>query len=406
VSASFASANIGLYLIGLLCAIRGLRATSVRSQLRWHAAAAAAYGASVLFAESTAALIVATGLLYWVMRGFRAALARTVVDASIAVAGGLWISAHDNLTPRSATSLADLWSRAVSIERESPTVFAGVADPFAARGVVAVLAILLLGAGAAIVLVRPRGDVRVEGVVVWLAVAAAGVVVTATAWVIYLPADAYYRPEQVGIGNRINALAAIGLVLVIYAAVRVGGILVAQIGPSAPIVATVLMSLSIAVLLVGYVRESQADVRNWDRAFASERATLAFVTANVPSPPPGSMIYVVRQVQYQTPEVPIFVAWDFAPALRFAYGGAPGLYAWAIPWSVPFHCEGGQIYPLEWGWSQLQGAPYGNVWVIDVATRGVWHVTDRASCLTAATAVGGLPMARWVASIPNYPDSG
>jgi hypothetical protein len=406
VSASLASANIGLYLIGLLCAIRGLRATSVRSQIVWHGAAAVAYLASVLFAESTAALIVATGLLYWVLGGFRAALVRTPIDAALAVTAGLWISAHDDLTPRSATSLGELWSRASMIARETPAIFERTADPFAASGWVALLALLALGAAAAVVVLRRLADERRHELTIWLAVAVAGLVVTATAWVIYLPADAYYRPEQAGIGNRINSLAAIGLVLIVYAVVRVVAILAAPRGSSGPIVATALTGLLAVVLLVGYVRESRADARNWDAAFASELATLSFVTSSVPNPPPHSMIYVVRQVQYQTSEVPIFVAWDFQPALRFAYGGAPGLRAWAIPWSVPFHCKAGRIYPREWGWSELQGAPYGNVWMIDVATRGVWHVTDRASCLTAADAVLQLPMARWVESIPNYPDSG
>jgi hypothetical protein len=406
VSASPASANIGLYLIGLLCAIRGLRAMSVRSQIRWHGAAATAYFASVLFAESTAALIVATGLLYWVMAGFRATLVRTPVDATLAVAGALWISAHDVLTPRSATSLGALWARATVFAREAPVVFEQTADPFAARGWVAGIALLTLGAGAAVVLRRRRADGRRSELAIWLAVGAAGFIVTVTAWVIYLPADPYYRPEQVGIGNRLNSLAAIGLVLIVYAVLRVGAILATLRRSSGPLVASVLTVILAGVLLVGYVRESRADARNWDAAFASELATLSFVRSSVPSPPANSTIYVVRQVQFQTSEVPIFVAWDFRPALRFAYGGAPGLQAWAVPWSVPFHCQAGTIYPREWGWSQLQGARYGNVWMIDVATRGVWHVSDRASCLTAAAAVAHLPMARWVASLPNYPDAG
>jgi hypothetical protein len=406
VSASLASANIGLYLIGLLCAIRGLRAMDTRSQVSWHAAAATFYLASVLFAESTAALIVATGLLYWAMRGIRAAAARTLVDATLAGAAGLWISAHDRLTPRSATSIGDLWSRATQIGREAPVMFERVADPFAARGFVAVIALLLLGSGAVVLLVRSRERFRPDGVGLWLAVAAAGVVVTATAWVIYLPADSYYRPEQAGIGNRINSLAAIGLVLVFYAAVRVGATLATERAPHGSMVAVALTGAVVAVSLVGYVRDSRADARNWDDAFASERATLAFVTSSVPNPPAHTTIYVARQVQYQTSEVPIFVAWDFGPALRFAYGGAPGLSAWAVPWSVPFICEAGRIFPRQWGWSTLQGARYGNVWVLDVATRGVWHVTDRASCLAASAAVKLLPMARWVASLPNYPDAG
>jgi hypothetical protein len=407
VSASLASVNIGLYLIGLLCAIRGLRATSARSQIGWHIAAAATYLASVLFAESTAALIVASGLLYWWTRGVRAALARTLVDATLVIAAGLWISAHDWVTPRSATNLTILWSRATTIVRDTPAVFQGVADPFAARGLVAAVALLLLAAGAVVAFVRrPFSVDRTDGVAVWLALATAGLVVTASAWVMYLPADAYYRPTQVGIGNRINALAAIGLVLVVYSAVRVGARLVTQGVSSGPIVASALTSVVAVILLLGYVRESRADARIWDSAFASELSTLSFVTSSVPKPPPHSTIYVVRQVQYQTPEVPVFVAWDFRPALRFAYGGAPGLSAFAVPWSVPFHCVGGMIYPLQWGWSQVHGARYGNVWLIDVATRAVWRVRDRASCVAATASVMQLPMARWVGSLPNYPGSG
>jgi hypothetical protein len=95
ISASTASINIAIYLIGLLLALRGLRAETTRAQVAWHAGAAMAYFASVMFAETTAAIVVATGLLYWMLRGLRAAVARGIVDTVLAAAGMAWISAHN-----------------------------------------------------------------------------------------------------------------------------------------------------------------------------------------------------------------------------------------------------------------------------------------------------------------------
>ena len=122
ISASTASVNIAIYLIGLLLALRGLRAETPRARFAWHGGAAAAYFASVMFAETTAAIVVATGLLYWALRGFRAARARAAVDTALALVGVAWIQAHNTLTPRSATGIEALWSRAVSMSHDVPTV--------------------------------------------------------------------------------------------------------------------------------------------------------------------------------------------------------------------------------------------------------------------------------------------
>jgi hypothetical protein len=282
-----------------------------------------------------------------------------------------------------------------------PTVFERTVDPFGARSLPALLALVILAAGAAAGWLLPRGSAERCEVRRWLVTALAGLVIMLAGWAIYLPADNYYRPAQAGIGNRINATASIGLVLVVYAALRIGAALVARRGPRAPAVATGLTAFVTVALLAGYVRETRADVTIWNRAFASEGATLAFVRSSLPHPPPNSTIYAVRQPQYDTPEVPIFVAWDFRPALRFAYGGAPTLRAWAVPWSVPFYCQAGVVFPLQWGWTRAHGAHYGNVWMIDVATRTVWRITDNASCLAATTAVEALPPAPWVLNLPQ-----
>jgi hypothetical protein len=318
----------------------------------------------------------------------------------LAVAGVAWIWAHNTLTPRSAKSVDALWSRVISMAHEVPTVFERTVDPFGGRVLLALLALAILAAGAAAVWLLPRGSAERRETRRWLVTALAGMVIVLAGWVIYLPADNYYRPAQAGMGNRINAIASVGLVLVVYAALRIGAALVSRCGRRAPAVAAALTAFVTVALLAGYVRDTRADVTIWNRAFASEVATLAFVRTSLPHPPPNSTIYVVRQPQYDTPDVPIFVAWDFRPALRFAYGGAPILAAWAVPWSVPFHCQSGVIYPLKWGWNQAHGAQYGNVWIIDVATRAVWRIADRASCLAATEAVAALPPAPWILNLP------
>jgi hypothetical protein len=68
---------------------------------------------------------------------------------------------------------------------------------------------------------------------------------------------------------------------------------------------------------------------------------------------------------------------------------------------VPFHCENGIVYPLQWGWNKAEGAPYGKVWMIDVATRQVWRITGKKSCLATAAAVAALPQAPWVLNVPQ-----
>jgi hypothetical protein len=202
-------------------------------------------------------------------------------------------------------------------------------------------------------------------------------------------------------GNRINAIPSIGAVLIIFAAVRIGSALLARRSSRPHMVATALTILLTGVLLAGYVRDTRAEAEQWNEAYANEVGTLSFIRTSVPHPPTNSTIFVVRQPQYETPEVPIFISWEFQFAVRYVFGGAPTLAAWAVPWSVPFHCKSGWVYPLQWGWDKTEGAPYGNVWMIDVATRTVWRITNRASCLAVSAAVAALPPARWVLSMPQ-----
>ena len=57
----------------------------------------------------------------------------------------------------------------------------------------------------------------------WLALAAAGCALAAAAWAVYVPAPAHYSPSAAGTVNRVNALAGIGIALLVFSVLMLVG---------------------------------------------------------------------------------------------------------------------------------------------------------------------------------------
>jgi uncharacterized membrane protein YozB (DUF420 family) len=391
VSASTASVNLALYLVGVLLALRGLRAVTRREQVVWHAAAATAYLLSVLFAETTAPLVVATGLLYWLVRGFRAAAPRTAVDASLAAAGVLYIAANNRITPQTSRSADALLDHGRAIAGEVPDLFARAVSPF---GGGAWLAFAVWGvlAGGTVAWLRRRDDRDLGR---WVALGVAGIVVVVAAYAVYVPADAYYRPLQHGIGNRINAIASVGMVFTVYAALRITARAIASWLGRSPAFATAVTLAGAAILLVGYGEDTRGAGRVWNDAYQAQTNVLGFVGQRFPKLPRGATIYSVRQSQFHAPEVPLFVAWDIRGAARFWFRD-PTLKAYAVPSWVAWKCRRTAMYPTfpAWGWGPEDGAPYGQVFMVDVHAGRAWEITRRADCQKVTD---------WVAALPKLP---
>jgi hypothetical protein len=78
-------------------------------------------------------------------------------------------------------------------------------------------------------------------------------------YIVLVPSNIYYVPLQVGIGNRVNIVAAIGYALVVYAAAKLVGMLVfRELLHSGQLIGT-LATLIAVVVGVDYTRRTNTD---------------------------------------------------------------------------------------------------------------------------------------------------
>jgi hypothetical protein len=213
-------------------------------------------------------------------------------------------------------------------------------------------------------------------------------VLLAAAYTIYIPADPYYVPLQAGVGNRVNVLAAIGLVVIAVAVVMLAATLIGSLVPNGrgSLVATGLASLALLLIAAGYVDRARADAGDYDRAFTSEQAVLGLVRSKLPPPPHGSTIYVVGAPIFQAAGVPVFASgWDFHGAVNYLYSDR-SLIGYPILPGVTFVCGPTSVYPTGGGFGPGNGAVYGRAFLVNVTTQSVAALRDTKSCTAAAAA--------------------
>ena len=209
-------------------ALRGLGAQGRRA-VAFHAGALCLYALSVMFYEIAAGAILLSFVFYrWRAGCWRPALWRWAADVVvvgtilITVTSGSWNEPQPIGTViRHAGTTAD----------QAFVLLARMAEPYGSPGttVVAVALGLVASAGAAVALRRPAGDPLGGQLRRWLLTALAGVAAVAVGYAIFVPADPNsYAPLQPGQHNRVNGLAAVGFVVLIYALAMVAGTLAAS----------------------------------------------------------------------------------------------------------------------------------------------------------------------------------
>jgi hypothetical protein len=360
-TASMASLSIAVALAGLWVALAGLRRGG---GWRWHAGAIALYLLSILTYELTALLIAAAGLLYLARGGWRAARWRWPADLVAIGIAAVWNSSH---TPRPQKfGLDALWHHFSLIVTEGGKVLARSAQPLGTARTTLVLVVLLLVAlaGAVVAIVRRRSATGVA-LRPWLALLAAGLVVTAAGWLIFVPTDVYYTPTTLGFTNRVNALAALGLVMAVYAVAGIAGTLIGA-GARRPVVATAITLVLAVVLGAGYVKALDRHSDLWVGAFEGQMGALRNIKAQYPRVPDDSTLLTFGYPGYQAPGVPIFaVSWDLDNALKLQYHNN-SLHGYPVVAPTAVQCTSGGVVV---GGGAISGAPpipYGRAILFDV----------------------------------------
>jgi hypothetical protein len=382
---SLASLAIAASLLGVALALRAFERSGARA-LALHGASLALYVAGMLSYELFAVAGCLAGVLYVHAVGWARARVRWALDVAAILATLLLARAVlpiDVATPSRMQSLTGAVAHAGQIASAGARV-AGAAllpvdgvTPWAGAG--------LLAAGlAAAALTRarlPRGERARAELGRWLAIALAGVVLALAAWAVYLPASDHYSPSAAGTVNRVNALAASGVAVLVYAFLVLLGGLLAQLARLPRTAAAAIASVLALALCAAYVQRGASDARAWDAAAADQQRVLASVRAALPRLPGGAVLYAYDAPLTAGPGVPVLnTQLDLASAVRVAYAD-PALTA------VPILAEEvrcGSRGPRAAGVAGVYGSSY----LLDVRARSAVRLMSAAQCQALVHAAG------------------
>jgi len=394
---SLSSLAIAACLLGVILALRALASPAPRA-LALHLASLSLYLVSVLSYEVCAVACCLAGLLYVRAVGLSRARARWALDvcaiaATLAVARG--VLPIDVATPSRTQSLTGvighaglIASRGVGLAGAAALPLGGV-SPWIGAGL---LGAVLLAATALRLRLSAGEQVRAD-LGRWLAIAGAGTLVAIASWAVYVPGPDHYAPTLDGTVNRMNAAAAVGVVIVVYAAVMLLACMLARLlGSSARVVAPGSLSLALALALGGaYLGRTAADVRVWDAAAADQQRVLADVRAALPRLPGGATVYAFDAPRTVGQGVPVLsTTLDLTSAMRLSYA-SPQLVGVALAGSAGLTC--GPHGPLAGG----VGGDYGRSYLLDVRARRAVRLGARAQCTAQsrrASAGAGRPAGR------------
>jgi hypothetical protein len=380
-----------VYLLGLAVALRGLAAAGRRSG--WlHAGAVVLYVLAVLTYEVVAPIALLSGVLYVGRRPLREVAARWGADlAAVTIAVLLFpvglVRLFGKGNAHSASGLSDMYDHARTIGDESLSVLAISLRPSGALGRTEAVLIVagVLVAGFALWSRRTAARGSRDELRRWLLVAAGGAAVVVLGYAAYVPADAYYRPLNPGLGSRVNVLAGFGFVLLVYGVVMVAGTVLSQRLPRGQLVKAALAVVAFVLFARGYLHRINTDKGNWDGAFAREQRVLKTLRTALPRLPSRATVYTFGEHAEYAPGVPIFGApWDLEGAIQLQRHDGT-LRAYPMVAGSDVRCQAGGVHPVGlFGlYGARQGAPYGRAFFVDLRTGTAQPITDSRTCAAA-----------------------
>ncbi len=350
-----------------------------------HLCAAALYLISILTYEITLPLIAAAGILYVLRAGWRTGRSRWAVDLVAVVTAGLWNALHTN---REVSGIGGDFEHLWTIMKESRTVVASTADPLGSNpptllALLVLLAIFVIGA---IVWARSRGRLVPVGrseaswdLGRWLLLGGAGLAIAVLGWAMFIPANVYYTPSLLGGTNRVNAVAGLGLVILVYAAIGVAVAVATRLLPQVRRWAPAVVVALAVILGASYVHVLRRHIQLWDAAYREERTLIGRVKQAYPTLPPESVVFTTGFPAYYTWGVPIFAAtWDVGGMLKDEYKDGT-LSGYPVYEGNELVCrkDGVAMAGVE---ASPYVAPYGAARLLSIATGKHAIPVNRADC--------------------------
>jgi hypothetical protein len=356
-----------------------------------HVAGFAVVMAAVMTYETVAPAVLVSVLWYLQVTTWRRAVVRWLIDVVAVGAILIFITSGRQQTVGGigaqlhhvrviAQQGADLWSRVLVPYGIVPTrlAFGALLTVAAVSGIVALS-------------LSPSSAAR-RDLFRWLAVLGAGLVATVVAYAMFVPADVYYSPGSLGIGDRTNAFAALGWVVMLVAIARLLAILAFRDVARSRLVIMGAVALALIVVGAGYTDRLRTEADAYAASYHDEQAVLDTMRTTLPVPPHGSTIYLVRNIQWTALGVPVFVQpWDLIGAVKMVYGdGTLAAYPIAAPYAT-MHCGASSVSFTP----AAYGAPvrYGRAFVTDMGTLTTTKIVDQATCQGLAATAGVAPPA-------------
>jgi hypothetical protein len=308
---------------GLWVALVGLR----RDSWKWHVGATALYLLSILTYEITLLVIPAFGLLYLLRGDWARAKWRWAADLVVVAIGGAWNLTH---TAHATHGLSGDLEHLRAIVDGGSEILGLTALPVGqvhtTRVLVAIGLVLAAGLISLLIPARVRSEPKGLGMSMpgWLVCAAVGLVLVILGWLIFVPADPYYTPVIWGMSNRVNGIAGIGCVILVYATFGVLGSLLLRLfgrrGVALGLVVTLALGCAVGV---GYLTVMRRHIGIWNAAWDAEEVALQKIKHQYPTLRPGTTLFVTNSPANQTLGVPIFGAtYDLNAAIKVEYEDA------------------------------------------------------------------------------------
>ena len=275
------------------------------------------------------------------------------------------------------------------IVQQSVDLWAGVLVPYGSVPTRITLGALVVVALVAAVVARlsARGSLVRRDLLYWLAVLGAGVFAIAVGYAMFVPADQYYSPETLGIGDRTNGFAAVGWCLVVVALVRLLATIAFRDVRNSQIVIAAAVAIALSAVGLGYADRLRGESDLYLASFKEQTAILAVMHQTLPVPPHGSTIFLARHMPWAGLGVPIFAQWwELYGSIRLTYHD-PSLSGYPIvPPTSSMACGAHAVVtsPAPYG----TPARYGRAFVLDMAAKQIIPLTDRATCLSVTAALG------------------
>jgi hypothetical protein len=361
---------------GLFVALLGLE----REHWRWHGCALGLYLLSILTYEVTLPVIACAGILYCLRVGWRGARWRWLSDLAVVAAAGIWVGTH---TARTASSLEGNFEHLRQIISAGGTILGRAGMPLGTPHSALVLSAvaIVLGVGFCAYRFSPERFATGSGWGLrnWLLLTVGGVGVAALGWVMFIPADPYYTPTIFGETNRVNALAAFGLILAVYGTFGTFGSLIGQIRPQMAMLASAVTVCLGIVLLASYAHVLRRHIEIWNLAFFAETYALTKTREVLPHLPPGATVFASGYPANQSLGVPILATtWDFDGMVKMKYDDSslsaspvlPGLY---------LACRANGVALEREGKAEVKDS-YGDVRLLDLQTGKHSAPKDQREC--------------------------